>query len=139
MWDSRGVMTNLERTREIFELKTRTGSNERLLAALADDARWTIAGSCRASRLYHGKSDLLENCLEPLGRRLRGAVRSRVAEILDSGETTIVRWRGEAETKWGERYDNDYCWVLGWAEGRIVRVVAYLDTLLLERVMAHPE
>jgi uncharacterized protein len=132
-------MTNLDRTREIFELKTRTGSNERLLAALADDARWTIAGSCRASRLYPSKADLLENCLEPLGRRLRGAVRSRVDEIFDAGVTTIVRWRGEAETTWGERYDNDYCWVLTWEQGRIVRVIAYLDTLLLERVMTHSE
>lgn len=132
-------MTNLERTREIFELKARTGSNQRLLAALAGDALWTIAGSCRMSRTYHSKADLLEHCLEPLGRRLRGKVRARVDELLDAGETVIVRWRGESETTWGERYDNDYCWVLTWAQGRIVRVVAYLDTLLLERVMAHPE
>lgn len=132
-------MTNLERTREIFELKSRTGSNERLLAALTDDARWTIAGSSRMSRLYAGKADLLDHCLEPLGRRLRGKVRAKVDEILDAGDTVIVRWKGESETHWGERYDNDYCWVLAWERGRIVRVVAYLDTLLLERVMAHPE
>jgi len=132
-------MTPLERTREIFDLKTRTGSNERLYAALADDVQWTIAGSCRASRLYRSKIDLLGNILEPLGRRLAGPVRSRVDEILIAGDTAIVRWRGEAETKWGKRYDNDYCWVLHWSGDRIVRVEAYLDTLLLERVMAHPE
>jgi hypothetical protein len=132
-------MTPLERTRAIFELKSRTGSNELLYAALADDVQWTIAGSCRASRLYRGKADLIGNILEPLGRRLEGKVRSRVDEILDAGDTAIVRWRGEAQTRWGERYDNDYCWVLHWAEGRIVRAEAYLDTLLLERVMAHPE
>jgi ketosteroid isomerase-like protein len=132
-------MTPLERTREIFELKTRTGSNERLYSALADDVQWTIAGSCRASRCYRGKADLIGNILEPLGRRLAGKVRSRVDEILMAGDTAVVRWRGEAETRWGERYDNDYCWVLHWQDGRIARVEAYLDTLLLERVLAHPE
>lgn len=131
-------MTNLQRTREIFDLKTRTGSNERLLAALADDARWTIAGSSCMSRLYESKADLVDHCLEPLGRRLRGKVRAKVDELLDAGDTVIVRWKGESETLWGERYDNDYCWVLSWAGGRIVRVVAYLDTLLLERVMTRP-
>jgi ketosteroid isomerase-like protein len=131
--------TPLERTREIFELKIRTGSNERLLAALADDASWTIAGSSRMSRTYRGKADLLENCLEPLGRRLAGKVRAKVEEMLDAGDVIAVRWKGESATTWGERYDNDYCWVLTWQRDRIVRVVAYLDTLLLERVMAHPE
>jgi hypothetical protein len=131
-------MTNLERTRAIFELKSRTGSNELLLDALADDARWTIAGSSCLSRCYEGKSDLVENCLEPLGRRLRGKVRAKLEELLDAGDTLIARWKGESETLWGERYDNDYCWVLTWQGGRIVRVVAYLDTLLLERVMTRP-
>jgi hypothetical protein len=127
--------TPRERTLAIFASKAETGSNEALLAALADDVQWTIAGSSRLSRTYRSKADLLTHALEPLGRRLDGAVRSHVEEVLEAGDTVVVRWRGEARTKWGEGYDNDYCWILTWSGDRIVRVVAYLDTLLLERVM----
>ncbi len=129
--------TNRERTLEIFRLKADTGGNEALLAALDDGVRWTIPGSCSASRTYEGKADLVEGILAPLGRRLEGAVRSRVHEVLEAGDTIIVRWRGEGRTLWGEAYENEYCWHLTWKDGRIVRVVAYLDTLLLERVMSH--
>jgi len=130
-------MTPLERTREIFRQKAETGSNEALLAALDDDVRWTIAGSGCASRLYEGKVDLVEGILAPLARRLTGSVRSQVHEMLDAGDTIIVRWRGASQTLWGDPYENEYCWHLTWKAGRIVRVVAYIDTLLLERVMSH--
>lgn len=135
--DLRQSMNPRERTLEVFRQKAETGSNEALLAALADDVRWTIPGSCSASRLYEGRADLVDNILTPLGRRLEGKVRSHVHEVLDAGETIIVRWRGESRTLWGEPYENEYCWHLTWSGDRIVRVVAYLDTLLLERVMSH--
>ena len=102
--------TNRERTLEIFRLKADTGGNEALLAALDDGVRWTIPGSCSASRTYEGKADLVEGILAPLGRRLEGAVRSRVHEVLEAGDTIIVRWRGEGRTLWGEAYENEYCW-----------------------------
>jgi ketosteroid isomerase-like protein len=130
-------MTNHEHTLEIFRIKAETGSNEALLAALDADVLWTITGSGCASRTYHGKADLVDHILAPLARRLEGTVRSRVEEVLDAGDTVIVRWTGESRTLWGEPYENEYCWLLTWDRGRIVRVVAYLDTLLLERVMTH--
>ena len=42
MASSVNQMTNHERTLEIFQLKTDTGGNEALLAALDDGVRWTI-------------------------------------------------------------------------------------------------
>ena len=129
-------MTNLQRTQRIFELKSETGSNKALLDALADDVRWTIAGSGWAAGTYT-KSELIDNVLTPLGDRLKGTVHSHVDEMLDAGDTIIVRWRGESETTWGEPYNNDYCWLLTWSGDRITRVVAHIDTLLLERIMTH--
>jgi ketosteroid isomerase-like protein len=130
-------MNNHERTLESFRRKAETGSNEALLAALDDEVRWTLTGSCGVSRTYEGKADLVDNLLAPLAQRLEGAIRSQVEEVLDAGDTLIVRWRGDGRTLWGEPYENEYCWHLTWEAGRIVRVVAYLDTLLLERVMLH--
>ncbi len=130
-------MTNLEHTRRIFDAKASSGSNSALLDALHDDVRWTITGSSRASRTYEGKGDLVRGILDPLARRLDGPVRSHVEEILEAGDTMIVRWRGESRTLWGEPYRNDYCWLLTWADGKVVRVIAYIDTLLLECVLAH--
>jgi hypothetical protein len=43
-------------------------------------------------------------------RRLAGAVRSEVQEVLDAGNTIIVRWRGKGRTLWDEPCENECSW-----------------------------
>lgn len=52
------------------------------------------------------------------------------------GWWACVETRGEAVTKTGERYDNEYAWITRWnSEGRIVEIRSYFDTLMAEHVL----
>jgi ketosteroid isomerase-like protein len=128
----------LDRVVRIFEHKAVAGSNELLLESLADDMRWTIAGSSCLSRTYEGKGDFVDNCLGALSGRVRPGIRCHVQSIQAAGDDVVVRWKGEAQTVWGEPYHNDYCWIVSFRGDRIHEVTAYVDTLLVEQVMTHP-
>ena len=120
---------------EIFRQKTETGTNGPLLAAMEPDAVWTQTGSSRFSRDYQGPEDFRKNCLELVTKQLAGGNKSHLRDIRAVEDQVIVQWKGESQTHAGTRYDNEYCWIFTMNEGRITRVVAYLDTLLLEKVM----
>ena len=120
---------------EIFRRKAETGTNEPLLTAMEPDAVWTVTGTSRMSRDYQGPDDLQDNCLKVLARHLAGGNKAHLQDIRAVEDKVFVQWKGESETHAGTRYDNDYCWVFTMKEGRITRVVAYLDTFLLETVL----
>ena len=130
-----GSEENKQLIAEIFRQKTETGTNAPLLAAMEPDAVWTLTGSSRFSRDYQGPEDFRENCLELVTGQLAGVNKSHLRDIHAVDDRVFVQWKGESQTRAGTRYDNEYCWIFTMKEGRIIRVVAYLDTFLLEKVM----
>lgn len=52
------------------------------------------------------------------------------------GWWACVETKGEATRKSGGAYNNEYMWVTRWdAEGKIVEIVSYFDTMLAEMVL----
>ena len=47
------------------------------------------------------------------------------------GDCVVVEHTGRNETPDGRRYDNNYCWVLRFEDGRIQEVREYMDTQLV--------
>ena len=58
-----------------------------------------------------------------------------VHETIVDGGTAVVRQRINATTASGNPYDNEYCWVYQCADGQIVKMIEYADTLLASRAM----
>jgi len=123
---------------DAFALKAENGSNQALIDLFADDLVWTIQGSGALCRRYESRDDFVDNCLKVLGARIDGTIRSEVNHCLAEGDRVVLLWKGSGRTIWGEPYDNDYCWIFRFQEGRIVEGMAYIDTHLLDRVMNHP-
>ena len=47
-----------------------------------------------------------------------------------------VECKGQVTTKWGQRYDNHYCFVFEFVtDGKLLVLTKYLDTALAERVL----
>ena len=73
---------------------------------------------------------------------LRGVVlqrlpdRVRTDRILADGPYVVVQARGDAKTKSGVEYNNEYCFVYRVEDGRIREVVEYLDTELVTSALA---
>jgi ketosteroid isomerase-like protein len=59
-----------------------------------------------------------------------------VVAVHEAGDTVVLQWEGTSRGRNGTAYDQSYCWVMQLADGKVKNVVAYLDTALLDRLLA---
>lgn len=111
------------------------GDSGPFFALVADDVTWTVIGSTEVSGTFTSKAAFTEGALRPLGAVL-GPIEAEVRQVLADGDHVVLRWVGQATTKYGRDYAQTYCWVMRLAEGKVVEVTAYLDTELLTAVLS---
>ncbi|ARN22281.1 nuclear transport factor 2 family protein [Piscinibacter gummiphilus] len=99
-----------------------------------DDLVWRTIGTGSWSGEFAGKQTVIDEVFRPLNRALveRATVPTRV---IDGGDIVVVQARGRNLTRDGQRYDNDYVFVIHFQDGKIVRYEEYCDTALIERVL----
>ena len=102
--------------------------------ACHDDMVWRTIGSGSWSGEFRGKQTIIDEIFRPLNRALaeRATLPTRV---IDGGDIVVVQARGKNLTRKGERYDNDYAFVLHFRAGRIGLYEEYCDTALIDRVL----
>jgi ketosteroid isomerase-like protein len=107
---------------------------------LNDDVVWTITGSSPVAGTYASRQEFLDGAILPIAARLSQPIRPTVQRIITEGDTVVVLWDGHAVAKDGEAYDNRYCWVMRFEDGKVKEAVAFFDspalTDLFERVAA---
>ena len=113
------------------------GDSRAFMDSLADDFRWTLTGSSRWSGTYDGKQEVSEKLLKPLFANFATRYTNRALRIIADGEWVAVECRGNVQTKAGRRYDNQYCYVCRVAGGQLREIVEYMDTKLVDEVLAH--
>src|SRR5690606_8782276 len=57
-----------------------------------------------------------------------------VRSVMADGDTAIVQQAISAKTKDGAQYDNEYCWVYTYRDGKVCRIVEYADTHKAARI-----
>jgi uncharacterized protein len=107
------------------------GNGEALLDALDDKVQWTIIGTTSLSKTYDGKQDVIEGLLAPFGVAIDGHIQITPENYIAEGDYVALQGRGESRTKSGVDYNNSYCWVYKFRNGKIVSIVEYLDTELV--------
>ncbi len=55
--------------------------------------------------------------------------------LIDGGDVIVVQAKGKGLTRDGQRYDNDYAFVIHFKDGKIARYEEYCDTELIARVL----
>jgi uncharacterized protein len=111
------------------------GDLDQCLALMADDIKWTNIGSTKYSGVYVGKSDLTSRLLGPVFGRLKAGIVSSIDTVIAEGEFVAVQVRGKAETTEGRPYNNTYCHVFRFQDGKIAEVTEYFDTALANEVL----
>ena len=110
------------------------GNGAPLLESLADDVQWTIIGTTCLSKTFKGKQDVIDGLLVPFREALvDGHIHIHVDNLLADGDFVVVQGHGEAMTKRGVAYNNTYCWVYRFEQGKIKALTEYLDTELVTR------
>ena len=114
------------------------GDGAAIFRILADDVRWTVIGTTAVSGTYNGRQDFIDRALKPLGRRLAGAIAPEIVDIIAEGDRLVLLWNGTGQMSDGSPYRNQYIWVMRFKDGKVTEGTAYLDTALLDRLMAVP-
>lgn len=109
------------------------GNGEALLDALHDNIQWTIIGTTSLSKTYDGKQEVIDGLLGPFGEAIDGHIHITQDNFIADGDYVALQGRGEARTKSGVDYNNTYCWVYKFDNGKIVSIVEYLDTELVRK------
>ena len=121
--------------REAFESWER-GDDRPFFSLVHDDVQWTVIGSTDISGSFGNRREFLAGAAGKLTGRFATPLSAKLVDVSADGDKVFVQWEGSATTAAGTRYEQVYCWVLTMADGKIVKVVAYLDTELVARVLA---
>jgi uncharacterized protein len=98
---------------------------------LSDDIEWTITGTSPVSKTYTSRKQFLDEVIAPLSARLSKQITPKVRALYADGDTVIALWDGTAVAKDGKPYNNTYSWYMTLKNDRIVKAIAFFDTLEL--------
>lgn len=110
------------------------GDADKLLANLADDVTWTFFGGHRFAGTFKGKDELMNSLFGVIGDVLEDGIKFHTHGIIADGARVAVEGKGQARSKAGLEYNNDYCLVFDVAADRIQHVREYLDSELVTKV-----
>lgn len=122
---------------EVFA-ETAKGNGRPFVAAMADDVTWTVIGSTQWSKTYRGKKAVITELLGPLNAQLANGNTITAHRFIAEDDHVVVEGRGHNTTKAGKPYANIYCWVFRMRGGRVVEIVEYTDTALIDSALQPP-
>lgn len=111
--------------------ETAKGNDRPYVEALADDAIWIACGQNSWSGVYRGKETILTDIFDRLREKLDDRNTCVPARIHADGDFVIVEAKGQNQLKNGQRYDNEYCFVIRMRDGKMIEITEYLDTELV--------
>ena len=129
----RSLSPNAQLVSHIFD-EIAKGNGTPFWEACHDDLVWRTIGEGSWSGEFCGKQTIVDEIFRPLNRVLveRATILTR---LIDGDDVIVVQARGRNLTRDGQRYDNDYVFVIHLAGGKIVRYEEYCDTALIARVL----
>lgn len=127
------ISDNAQCVTDIFE-EVAKGNGAPFWEACHDDIVWRTIGEGSWSGEFVGKKAISEEIFRPLNRVL--VERATIPTcVIDGRDVIVVQARGRNLTRDGQRYDNDYVFVIHFREGKIARYEEYCDTELIARVL----
>ena len=122
-----------DRVREIFK-GLENGDGAAFFEHVADDVDWTVMGTHPLAGHYLSKKAFIEGTFTKLGQVLPQGTQLHVEHLIVKDDQAAVELHSLATAKNGMRFDNRYCWVVYFSNGRIVRARAYLDSVMVARL-----
>ena len=128
---------NKKLMREVFA-ELAAGNGQPFFDVLAEDVCWKIIGTTDWSGSWEGKESVGAKLLDPLFAQFATTYRSRAHRLIAEGDWVVIESRGEVIMKSGRPYNNTYCYVCRFEDGRVRELTEYCDTELLTRALTPP-
>ena len=114
------------------------GDPRPFVAAMDEGFTWRFPGRWSWARDWGAdREQTRSRLLAPLMAQF-AEYRVRAVELIADGERVVVRAEASARTVRGEDYPQVYCYVFTVRDGRLLDVIEYCDTALVERVLELP-
>jgi ketosteroid isomerase-like protein len=128
------LMTSLENKQAIVNAyaSMAAGNSGPYLDLLSDDISITMFGDHRFARTFKGRDDIYNNLFGPIREVLDGAIRMNVTNATAENDLVVIEALGQARTKDGRSYENSYCFVFRFEDGKIIESREYMDTQLVK-------
>jgi ketosteroid isomerase-like protein len=118
--------------------ETAKGNGRAFLKAFAEDANWTVTGTTGWSKTYRGKPAILNDLIAPLRRILAPPLKIHARRFIAEGDIVVVEARGQNVTRDGRPYENNYCYVFEFRDGKVAALTEYADTELFRSALGEP-
>src|SRR5262249_43034395 len=132
-----GAIENKKLMQQIFA-ELEKGNGRPFTEAMADDFCWTITGTTPWSKSFRGKGAVLDDLMKPLFAQFAGRYTNRAERFIAEDDYVVVECRGNVTTKTGKPYNNTYCYVCRFADGKLRELTEYLDTQLVTDALTPP-
>ncbi len=129
---------NKEVVRQIYAA-LETGDRSVFAASVHADYVWRFPGHSSWSRKFEGQDVIQRELLPPLFARFATTYTAKAINLIAEGDWVVAEVRGDVLTKAGERYNNEYCFLFRFSGDKIIEIVEYSDTDLIERVLGSYE
>jgi ketosteroid isomerase-like protein len=132
-----GAAENKQLLQHVFS-ELSNGNPGPFVESVADDVRWNIIGTTPWSKTFEGKQAVLTDLLGPLNTNFDVPIQVTAHRFIAEDDFVVVEGRGQATTKSGKPYNNTYCWVYRFADGKVIEVTEYMDTQLAATSLEKP-
>lgn len=107
------------------------GNDKPFIEAMAEDTQWTWMGTGQWSRTFKGKNINTQRTMGCGKKYDKPAVHRCCAPFYCRRRLRGSRASGQNTTPEGKTYNNKYCWVCRFAEGKLQELNEYMDTELV--------
>lgn len=103
--------------------------------ALADNVKWTLTGSTDWSKTYDGKDAVYKELITPLFEKFADQYTTELVRMIAEDDFVSVEFKGSVTTKTGKPYNNSYCYIYRFEDGKIAEITEYFDTELVSKAL----
>lgn len=126
---------NKKLVQEIFAHAGSRTSSPLFRENVADDVRWVVTGQNSWSHTFVGLDAIANGLLGYVRELMAEGTRTVAFNFIADGDFVVIEAKGDNVTKKGVRYDNDYCMVWRFENGKIKEIKEYCDSALVEKVL----
>jgi len=128
------LLSNLDTVKAIYQAFAEADIPS-VLGLLSPDIAWTEAEGFPYAGTYHGPNSVLMDVLMRLGTEWDGFA-AVPEEFIDGGETVVALGKYSGTYKaTGKSFQADFAHVWKLQDGKAIRFVQYIDTLLVHRAL----
>lgn len=107
------------------------GNRAPLVEAMAGNKKWIWMGTGAWAHTFEGKDSVVKDLLGAVDDTLNEEFEVTVHEMIAEGDYVVVEHSGRNSTPDVRRYDNNYCWVCRFSDGKLRELREYTDTQLV--------